>query len=179
MLVLIGPSASGKTEISQILINKYQMTRMITYTTRPMRKGEVNGVSYHFVTKQEFLELLANDEFVESVCYNDNYYGTRKKDVKEDKIVILEPNGFLAFKEKMPNSIVSFYLNASTETRKKRMENRKDKPEDIEKRIIEDDKAFAFDYSLCDYQITNENELLENVADQIYKLYKKKINKEK
>lgn len=179
MLVLIGPSASGKTEIARILIKKYKMIRMITYTTRPKRIGEINGVSYHFVSKDEFLKLRENDQFVETVCYNDNYYGTRKSDVGIDKIVILEPNGFFAFKEKMPNDIVSFYLDCCEETRRKRMRLRNDKEEDIDKRIIGDKKAFDFDHLLCDYVIENENGLLDELAEKIYKLYIERINKEK
>ena len=176
MLILVGPSASGKTEVANILINKYQMVRMITYTTRPIRVGEVDGVSYHFVTKDEFIKLKENDEFVETVFYNDNYYGTRKSDVKNNKIVILEPSGLNAFNQKMRNEVVSFYLNTNEVERINRMIYRKDKKEDIDKRIQNDRKVFK-DVKDVDYIIDNENILLTDLAGKIYNIYNKEIRR--
>lgn len=176
MLILVGPSASGKTEVANILINKYDMKRMVTYTTRAIRVGEINGVSYNFVTKEEFLKLKENNEFVESVCYNGNWYGTRKKDVSDDKIVILEPNGFQAFFKEMPNEIVSFYLQVSEVERINRMIYRQDKEEDIKKRIENDREVFKKIPNI-DYCIANEKITLVDLADKIYKLYKEKIRR--
>mgnify|MGYP004697379799 CR=1 FL=1 len=173
MLVLIGPSASGKTEVANILIKKYQLRRMVTYTTRPIRINEINGVSYNFVSVDKFIKLKEMDAFVETVYYNGNYYGTLKKDVSNDKIVILEPNGFNEFKKKMPNAICSFYLETSEKVREQRMKERKDKEEDIEKRIINDRKSFE-NVLGCDYVIENENITLEELADKIYNIYKEK-----
>ena len=78
MLVLVGPSASGKTQILKILMEKYGMKKLVTYTTRPMRVNEVNGIDYHFVSKEEFLNKLENDFFFETIEYNNNFYGTSK-----------------------------------------------------------------------------------------------------
>lgn len=173
MLILLGKSASGKSEISSILVNKYNMKKVVTYTTRQKRTGEIDGISYNFVSKEKFLEMKKNDEFVETVCYNDNYYGTNKKDITNDKILIVEPNGFKEFINKMKNEIVSFYLKSSKETRKQRMITRGDKEVDINKRLINDDITFK-DVLGVDYIITNENVTLEKLADKIYKLYKEK-----
>ena len=176
MLVLVGPSASGKTEVANILINKYGMVRMVTYTTRPMRINEVNGISYHFVSVDEFMKLKDNDEFVETVEYNGNYYGTRKKDVSDDKIVILEPKGLIEFNNKMRDRIVSFYLEVSEVERINRMIYRQDNMEDIEKRIQNDKEAFK-DIDDVDFTISNEHITLNDLATKIYKLYKKRIRR--
>lgn len=176
MLLLIGPSASGKTEVANILINKYHLQRMVTYTTRQIRVNEIDGVSYHFVSKDEFIKLKDNNEFVETVNYNNNYYGTRKCDVDDNKIVILEPNGFYAFKKQMPNSIFSVYLETSEDIRRNRMLLRKDKQEDIERRIINDRVDFN-QISGVDIHVKNEKITLEELADKIYKLYKEKTMK--
>ena len=149
---------------------------MVTYTTRAIRVGEINGVSYNFVTKEEFLKLKENNEFVESVCYNGNWYGTRKKDVSDDKIVILEPNGFQAFFKEMPNEIVSFYLQVSEVERINRMIYRQDKEDDIKKRIENDREVFK-NIPNIDYCIANERITLVDLADKIYKLYKEKIRR--
>lgn len=172
MLILVGPSASGKTEVANILIQKYGMKRMITYTTRQIRVGEINGVSYHFISKSEFLKMKDDDEFVESTYYNDNYYGTRKSDVSNEKIVILEPNGVNAFFEKMPNDIKVVFLKASKDIRRERMYNRGDKEELIKKRLINDDIAFQEkNISHIDLILVNEGKTLEELALEIYDFY--------
>ena len=176
MLILVGPSASGKTEVAQILINNYGMKRMVTYTTRPMRYGEENHVSYHFVTKEEFIALKDNDEFVETTIYNDNYYGTRKSDVTDGKIVILEPNGLKAFRKKMSDKIMSFYLVTNENTRLNRMLIRKDSLEYAKKRLENDRDAFM-NIEGVDYYIENEEISLEELANKIYNIYVNKGEK--
>ena len=81
MIVLIGASASGKTEIAKTLIAKKGFSKIVTYTTREIRPSEVNGVDYHFVTKEKFLELKNDNFFLETTTYNNNFYGTPKNDL--------------------------------------------------------------------------------------------------
>lgn len=176
MLILVGPSASGKTEVANIIIQKYGMKKFVTCTTRPIRVGEVDGVSYHFFTVPEFKKMMAENEFVETVEYNGNYYGTLKKEVDDNKIVILEPQGFYAFHNEMPDKIVSFYLNTNESERINRMIYRKDKEEDIKKRIENDREVFK-DIKYADYTMINEGVTLVDLADQIYNLYIEKIKK--
>lgn len=172
MLVLTGPSASGKTEIAKILIEKYNLKKLVTYTTRPPREGEVNGVDYHFVTVEEFLKLKANDEFVETTFYNNNYYGSRIADISYDKVVILDPSGVNAFREILKDRIVIVFLNTPEELRIKRMQLRGDKEELIEKRIFNDRKTFTQDqYNFVDYTYQNEIIDLNDLAKQIYDKY--------
>ena len=172
MLILVGPSASGKTEIANILINQYGMKRMITYTTRPIRPGEVNGISYHFIDKEEFLKKKANDEFVEYAVYNDNFYGTCKKDASNEKIVILEPNGVNAFYEKMADEVVIVFLKASKDVRKERMYLRGDKEEVIAKRLANDDDIFKEEnLNHIDLVLVNERKTLDELALEVYNFY--------
>ena len=85
MIVLTGPSASGKTATCLYLQAHFGIKKVITHTTRQRRKGEVNNVDYHFVTIDEFRKRKANDEFIEKTFYNGHYYGTSSKDVQIDK----------------------------------------------------------------------------------------------
>ena len=80
MIVLVGESASGKSSIQNELVKTYGYKKVITYTTRPKRDYETAGDDYHFISKEEFLQLKEADYFIETVCYNDWYYGTAKKD---------------------------------------------------------------------------------------------------
>lgn len=173
MLVLIGPSASGKTEIAKILIKKYHMKKLITYTTRPIRLGENDGIDYHFVGVNEFIKLKDDNEFIETTFYNNNYYGSRKKDVSFDKVVVLDPNGLNAFYEAMGNKIVSVFMETDESVRIQRMIERKDRSEDIVRRIANDNEVFKktniikIDYIVDNSEVHN----LDCLADFIYKLY--------
>ena len=81
MLVLVSPSASGKSAIVKCLTKKYGLEKFITCTTRKVRVGEIDGVDYHFLSEEEFSNLYNNDEFIETVYYNGNYYGTLKREI--------------------------------------------------------------------------------------------------
>ena len=85
MIVITGPSASGKTATCYYLQENYGIKKVITHTTRQMRAGEKNDVDYHFVSEEEFQKMIENDEFVEYVFYNGNHYGTSRKEVRIDK----------------------------------------------------------------------------------------------
>lgn len=171
MLILVGPSASGKTEIANILIKKYNMKRVVTYTTRPIRVNEVDKVSYNFISVDEFISLRDKDEFVETTYYNGNYYGTRKKDISFEKIVILDPNGLSTFTEKMRDKVFSVYIDTAEAIRRKRMIERLDDYELIEKRIINDRISFNKKMIKTDFEVENENTTLDELANVIYNKY--------
>ena len=94
MLVIVGPSASGKTEIRRYLIKAFNLIRVITCTTRPMRLDEKNGRDYYFLTEEEFKAGIEDNLFIEYTKYNNDYYGTYYKEIADDKIIILDQIGF-------------------------------------------------------------------------------------
>lgn len=171
MIILYGPSACGKTEVSKYLASFYSITKVITHTTREKRIGEVNDIDYHFVTKEEFLSLKDKDFFVETACYNNNYYGSSKEEIQDNKSCILEPQGVKKYKELNNKSIVIFYLFASEETRKKRMESRLDKKENILSRLNNDRISFKNCEYLADFIISTENRSIEEISEEIYRKY--------
>lgn len=177
MLILIGPSASGKTEVAKLLARKYNVTKIVTYTTRAPRVNEVNGVDYNFVSIDEFAKLTQEDFFVETTYYNSNYYGTAKKDIKDDKCVILDPNGLKSFLALNDERIVSIFLDSDEKTRFNRMLLRKDAVEDAEKRIVNDRIAF----NLANLQgitfIVNSGDItLTDLTDKVMELYQGVLN---
>lgn len=176
MLILIGPSASGKTEIAKKLMNKYNIKKVVTYTTRKQRENEVDKIDYNFISENYFKQLEKENFFVETTFYNNNYYGTAKKDISDDKCIVVDPNGFKSFLKLHDNHIISFFLECSEKVRKERMILRKDKMENIIKRL-ENDKL-AFDKNNIEgitYYINSEKESVEVLADKIYSLYIKAI----
>ena len=76
MIILVGASATGKSVVAKQLYEKYNIKKVVTYTTRAMRDGEVNDVDYHFISKDDFINKMNNNYFIETAQYHDNYYGT-------------------------------------------------------------------------------------------------------
>ena len=172
MLVMIGASASGKTEIAKILINKYGFSKLVTYTTREMREGEVNGVDYHFISVEEFEKKKKKREFLETAQYHNTYYGSPKKGADEMKVIIVEPKGANSiFRKNIPKTIF-IYLETDQLIRRVRMLNRGDKLEDVETRFKEDKKHFRKSrFKHLDHIVNTSSHTLEELADTIYNLY--------
>lgn len=173
MLILVGPSASGKTQIVQILRNEYGLNKMVTYTSRSPRVGEVDGIDYHFLTKEEFEKKIKEEFFIEYVVYNGNYYGTAKTCISNDKVVILEPSGIKHYLEKVRDEVTVVFLRCSNEIVRIRMKQRGDSLEVIEKRLILDKEVFNKEIiELCDFVVDTSASNVYANAKEIYLLYK-------
>lgn len=178
MIILVGHSASGKTSIANDLIKRYGFKKFITYTTRKMRVGEVNDVDYHFVSKEEFIKMKDDNEFIETMEYNDNFYGSSYRDVGDNKVLIVDVRGANYFSELNNDNNVFFYVYCNEEETIKRMKLRGDKQEDIEKRL-ESDKEL-FNKSLMkkvDYEMDTSKSQIGAITDEVLRLYNSVINK--
>ena len=174
MIILVGPSASGKTEIGKALCYKYGFKKFVTTTTRPKRVNEIEDIDYHFITLDQFKENIKNDNFIEYTIYNNNYYGTTKNEISLNTVLILEPDGLKAFNKLNIPSIISFYLECDEETRIKRMKSRLDNPESINERIKLDRSRFL-NLEGYDYKINSEKLSINEITEIIYKTYLNKI----
>lgn len=174
MIVITGPSASGKTATCYYLQENYGIKKVITHTTRQMRVGEKNDVDYHFVSEEEFQKMIDNDEFVEHVFYNGNHYGTSRKEVRIDKCMAVEINGAMTYKSFHDPKIVLFRLNLDEEKCRERMLLRGDEPKKVASRIENDKKAFHLTpemEKMIDCDVDTKNYELPEVAEYIYKKY--------
>ena len=177
MIILVGASASGKTEIAKALAERYGIVKAITHTSRPMRVGERNDIDYHFVTDEEFLALKEKDAFVETTFYNNHYYGCSKAEIGDNKCVVVDPNGLKSFRALGDDRIVAFYLRASRKTREERMKNRKDKPELIVQRLENDEVSFdEATLPPMDYVIDTDQKTISELTEMVYRLYTEKLN---
>ena len=180
MLILVGHSASGKTEIANELRRDYNMKKIITYTTRPMRVNEINGVDYHFVSEEEFLRLKENCFFVETTHFNGYYYGSSKESVKDDAVVILDPIGLQNFKNSNLDNIIAIFLNCDEDIRYKRMISRGDDPQKAYERLVHDREKFSLDKMASIDEIINTSVFSINyLSDLVYKTYHKILNSKK
>lgn len=181
MIVLIGKTASGKDTILNKLIEKYGYKKLITHTTRPMRKGEIQDKTYHFISDEEFLKKKENGDFLECNEFDTVEgiwrYGSAKEDylnADENTVVILTPSGLSALKvyiarQKVDIDITSIYIYANNTTIAKRLKKRGDKKEEAERRIKADNDDFHEVFNVVD-KIVYNNELddVDNVVDTIH-----------
>jgi len=176
MLILVGPSASGKSAIVKDLVSKYNMQKFITCTTRKPRLGEVDKVDYYFFTEVEFEKLYSESKFIETVFYNGNYYGTLKSEAGINKVVILEPQGLNSFLEVVPN-VFSVFLQTDEEKLKQRMLSRGDSELEMMKRIENDRILFSpSQLAKINLIIDTSTHSVEEISKNIFESYVKYLN---
>lgn len=180
-LILIGKSASGKTTIRDILTMKHGFHSIVTYTTRPMRKGEISDVTYHYISNEEFLKKIDEDFFVEWEKYRVGesvwYYGTAKEDIKdadEKSVIILTPDGVRDILKYDSIKSVVIYLYSNIGTIRKRLSKRNDNKDKAEDRIKRDVKDFKYADLLANKIVyNNEGTSINEVVDNVIAQYRK------
>ena len=143
LLVVSGPSGAGKGTICKALLNKNDQIKLsVSATTRKPRNGEVHGVNYFFIEKEEFTKMIENGGFLEYAQIYDNFYGTPKAAIIEclekgqDVILEIEMQGARQIKEVYPEGVFIFVLPPSLEELKSRIVGRgTETQEEIEKRF--------------------------------------------
>ena len=128
LFVLSGPSGTGKgTVCKEVLDREDALTLSVSATTREKRKGEVDGETYHYVTKDDFEAMIDKGEMLEYATYNGNYYGTPKASVDEllsdgrDVMLEIEPQGALQVKKLFPEAVLMFLVPPSMAELKNRL----------------------------------------------------------
>ncbi len=173
MLILLGPSASGKTESAKIMLNRYPISRVVTCTTRPKRVNEIDGFDYQFVSEAEFDRLIETKYFAETATYNGFRYGTPLNQLRDDKLIILEPRGLASFTQLRVCTIVAIYLQTNESVRYERMRYRGDTKEQAEARLASDRERFDLTHiANVDMVIDTTNMSASDIADMIYGNYK-------
>lgn len=177
MICLVGKTATGKDTILKEMLSSFNYKPVVTYTTRPPRSGEVDGVDYHFIDKSQFRRMKIQGFFAETTSYNVAtgetwYYGTLLKDLNDDSIIILNPEGLRTLKENKDLNIVSFLITAKEETLRKRLRKRGDNPEEAERRLEADRNDFNDIHDLIDFSISNDLGIdVANIANLIHTIY--------
>ena len=178
MIILLGKTASGKDTILNRLAENYSYKKLITYTTRPMRKGEIQDKTYHFISDEEFLKKKEEGFFLECNEFNtvDGIwrYGSAKEDylnATDDTVIILTPSGLSALKvyiarQKADIDIVPIYIYSNNNTIEKRLKKRGDKKEEADRRIKADNVDFDGVQNVVDRIFYNNN---TNDLDEVVK----------
>jgi guanylate kinase len=154
-IVLVGKAASGKDYLKKKLI-KQGVQFGISTTTRPPREGEVDGVDYHFVNKNQFLTYVDHGLIVFYQEFNDHYYGITKEEFEACDAVILNVEVLNKMSTEMRKSLFVIYLNIDILTRMERMKERDLSSKDVNQRIYVDNKQYKefTDYDLLHYDLS-------------------------
>ncbi|KAL5611866.1 hypothetical protein BROUX41_000560 [Berkeleyomyces rouxiae] len=143
-VVISGPSGVGKGTLYKMLFNKHPdtFTLSVSHTTRGPRPGEANGVDYHYVSKDAFMDLVSKDGFVEWAKFGDNCYGTSKMTIEEQtakgQLVVLdiEMEGVKQVKKSSIAARYVFIAPPSTAELEQRLRSRGTETEDsVQKRL--------------------------------------------
>lgn len=182
ILIICGKTSSGKNAVVNELIKNHGYRQIITYATRPKRKGEKQDITYHFISDEEFKQKIDEGFFAEYKSYNTKfgtwYYGTALEDLKnaDDKsVIILTPAGYRDVRSEVSNeNITCIYLYANNATLKKRLAKRGDNPKEADRRLAHDAKDFKnFEYEADRVVYNNYDENLDNVVKKILDVVEK------
>ncbi len=184
LVILSGVSGAGKDTIKKELIKRMENVESLpSYTDRAPRNNDIPGVTYHFVTKQEFEKMIENQELYEYSMHHEHYYGTSKKllneKIQNGKIIVkdIDVNGVENLVKLLGKDvkIVTIFLKVSKEELRQRLEKREDNlgKDQIELRLS------RFDYEeskINNYDYVIDNNDLEKTVYKIMEIIKKEHN---
>lgn len=175
LFVISGSSGVGKGTVIKEFLKKHPDFRLsVSCTTRGMRDGEVHGVNYFFLSREEFKLCVDNEEFLEWAEFSGNHYGTKKSFVEDclkngDNIILeIDTKGALNVKRLMPDAVLIFILPPSLEELEARLRGRHTETEDaIQKRLaaikLEIENSKKFDHTIV-------NDTVENAVCELEKI---------
>jgi len=174
LFVLSAPSGTGKTTVADRLLKSCpKVKRIITTTTRPRREGEVHGVDYIFIDREEFERKIEEGYFLEYANVYGNYYGTPRDQVLKneeegiDSLLVIDVQGARKIKEVYPESVLIFLMPPSIEELRRRLLGRGYGRENLEQRLQKAEEEIAcarhFDYIVVNEFIDKTVEALHTI----------------
>jgi guanylate kinase len=176
LIVLSGPSGVGKGTVNKRVRELFpNLKKSVSVTTRPQRPNEIDGVHYHFITKEKFDELVKNDGLLEYAQVYQNFYGTPKKPVLEalekgeDMIFELDIQGARLIKQAYNDCVRIFISPPSIDELNNRLNIRGTETEEIKALRLSETKKELEEARFYDYLVINNNieEAAQKIADII------------
>ncbi len=178
LLIISGPSGAGKGTVCKALLAKHnELVLSISMTTRAPRENEIDGVHYFFETKDKFMKLIGEGEFLEyAVVHGRDFYGTPKRFVTEqleagnDVVLEIDVEGAMQVKNSFKNGIFVFIMPPTFNELKNRLIGRGTESEEaIERRL----KTAAFELqNVNKYDYVVINDVVENAVDCVETILK-------
>lgn len=174
LIVVSGPSGVGKdAALKRMREMNYPFYFLVTNTTRPRRTEEVEGVDYHFVSKEQFAEMESRGEFLEHAVVYGHDYGNSRREVREalgrglDVIMRIDVQGAATLKKLVPDAVFVFLLPPSLESLERRLRRRRTEPEEYLQIRLHAARLEINEVEKFDYAIVNEDDALDDTAKQI------------
>lgn len=173
LIVLSGPSGVGKGTVRKALFDMedHDLTYSVSMTTRPMREGEVDGVDYYFVSKEDFEKRISENGFLEYEQFFGNYYGTPRDKVEQqldlghEVVLEIEVQGALKVRNQVKDAVFIFLVPPSKKALKDRLISRgTEDDKTIDTRLEKAEKEFQLAHKY-DYIVVNDD--VYNAADRI------------
>ena len=178
MIIILGKTCSGKDTIVNKLIDLHGFKKIVTSTTRPMRKGEKQDITYHFLSEECFKQKINEGYFIEYKTYDTEfgkwYYGTDLEDLENSNnksVIILTPDGYRDVVNKLSKKPIAIYVYANNATIKKRLLKRGDDKNEAQRRLEHDNEDFkGIENEVDKIVYNNDGEEIENVINKILKI---------
>ncbi|MEL6093145.1 guanylate kinase [Bartonella schoenbuchensis] len=164
LFILSSPSGAGKSTLSRLMLEDKQLELSISVTTRQRRPSEVDGLHYHFISKEEFEHKRDKDEFIEWAEVHGNYYGTLRENVEnalingQDMLFDIDYQGTEQLQQKMPGDTVSvFILPPSMKELVSRLHRRAEDSQSIIDLRLNNARTEIQQWRSYDYVVINED----------------------
>ena len=177
VIVISGPSGSGKSTVIDTLCKADETLQLsVSATTRKPRRGEKDGVDYHFLSKTEFEKSIQQDKFLEWAKYGDNLYGTLKSEIADareagkDAILEIEVKGSLQVRKQdltPARSVLIFIVPPSFAILEKRLRRRNTESETELKQRLDIAKSEVREIQHYDYWVSNPQGGIQQAVQQI------------
>ena len=173
LIVVSGPAGSGKGTVNAHLLRSGDFVYSVSATTRAPRPGEVDGVNYHFISRDEFLERIERGDMLEYTEYCGNFYGTPKKEAEDvlasgkNLILEIEVEGAQNVKKKYPDAVLVLLLPPSYSVQESRLRGRGTETEEKIRLRLERAKEEITFANVYDYVVYNHDGRDTDAADEI------------
>jgi guanylate kinase len=179
IFVFTGPDGSGRKTVAQRIGAIYGLQRVLSYTTRPSRAYETDGIDYHFITPEQFAEAEQNNEFIESLEIEGVHYGIKAKEIddmfqKHQYVyLILNRQGSELVKQSFGDKVIQIMIYADRNVVMSRLLERGDTTEVIYKNLQRYEQEMGY-LKQCDANVENYD--LDETVEEVAEILKPYIN---
>jgi len=174
LFVLSAPSGAGKDTVIRRLKERGVPIRVaVTVTTRAPRSGEIDGVHYYFISREEYDRMLANDELLEHAEVHGNWYGVPRKHIREwlaageDVLLKIDVQGAATVRQKIPEAIFTFLAPQSISELNRRLNARHSETEAERARRLQNASYELAQQDWYDYRVVNRQGHLEEAVEKV------------